>query len=159
MDLAMKYPEIAIKIASGLFVAILTAFALTLVGRRAPVVRVRAALLFGMGLGVAVVRLADEIRQRGLDDQVLLAAGRGDVGALRTALDKGGSVMADESTSGGIPALYYALRNGDPACVEFLLRRGADPSYAGWTEESSLSMAKKEKRADLAALLRRYGAR
>lgn len=158
MELAERYPEIALKIAFGTAAGLFLAAILFLLSRKVPRVRVPSALLFGLLLGASGDRLAEEIRQRGLDDGVLSAAGKGDAPALRRALDAGGSPVADESTSGGIVALAYALDSGNPGAVELLLQRGADPQYGSWTEGSGLEIAAKRKRPDLTALLKRYGA-
>ncbi|RYG41116.1 ankyrin repeat domain-containing protein [bacterium] len=158
MDLAARYPDISFKIVLGVLVAIPVLVVLFFVGRRFPRIQKPAILLTGLVLGALINRLFTEIRQRGLDDRVLSAAGQGDSRSLRVALDAGGSVMAEESTSGGISALSYALRKGDYTTVELLLQRGADPQFGDWMDGTGIDVATKEKRPDLVALLRRYGA-
>jgi ankyrin repeat protein len=92
-----------------------------------------------------------------------------DIEAVRMLLDAGadpnrplpadlfGSSHEDEPTW---PAVYAAVRSGCPSeLTELLLSRGADPDAAGPDGRSPYRLATSEGRAEVAALLLRYGAR
>lgn len=92
------------------------------------------------------------------DRPVLDAAQKGDVVALRRALDAGGSPNAGEGDETELAALLVAIERGDSRCVELLLRRGADPNVES-EGQRPLELAGELHRPDLARLLKRFGAR
>ncbi len=59
-----------------------------------------------------------------VDDQYWAAARRGDLAALKAALEKGAAV--DVKTRHGLTALFYAAQNGHSGVVRFLIEKGAD---------------------------------
>ena len=158
MALWTRYPGESLEALFGLGTGLVLALILTTLCRRVPRFRASAALVFGLLAGAGLDRFAQDIHQRGLDDRVLHAARRGDIVALRKALDDGGSPNADEPTSGGWPALSDAIEAGDGSCVELLLQRGARASYGNWADGSTLTVARKAKHPELISILRRYGA-
>ena len=67
--------------------------------------------------------------------QLLDAAGRGDVPALRACLEAGADPGAAEGGMGSLAPLLWATARGRRACVELMLAAGASPNRAdalGW---------------------------
>lgn len=59
-----------------------------------------------------------------IDEELLAAARKGDLAAVRAALEKG--AVVDAKTRHGVTPLFYAAQNGHAGIVEFLLDKGAD---------------------------------
>jgi ankyrin repeat protein len=93
----------------------------------------------------------------------------GDIEAVRMLLDAGANpnqpMPADllgtgHGTGATWPAAYAAVQFGcDAELLDLLLARGADPDAAGPDDRSPYRVAISQGRADLAAVLRRHGAR
>jgi hypothetical protein len=60
-----------------------------------------------------------------VDCELFVAAEAGDLGRVQAALAAGARV--DIAAKGGWEALMYAVNRGDPAIVQLLIRRGANP--------------------------------
>src|SRR5262245_53161256 len=60
------------------------------------------------------------------DAQLLAAAGKGDIEAVRSLLDKGATINADNGH--GVTALYYAADQANVELAKLLLARGANPN-------------------------------
>jgi hypothetical protein len=97
------------------------------------------------------------------------AIGVGDTEAVRLLLDAGADAAAPipadsmayvDASAPPVPALCAAVEHHCPASMaELLLERGADPDARQEGGHSPLRMAVRRGRADIAALLRRAGAR
>ena len=61
-----------------------------------------------------------------VDCELFVAAEDGDLGRVRAALAAGARI--DIAAKGGWEALMYAVNRGDPAIVQLLLQRGANPN-------------------------------
>ena len=74
-----------------------------------------------------------------VDDQLLAAAGVGDVAAIKRLIDAGASPNAADG--GGRPALLISVINGHGEAAEALLRRGADVDGADAEDKTALMWA------------------
>lgn len=61
-----------------------------------------------------------------VDCELFVAAEDGDLGRVRAALAAGARI--DIAAKGGWEALMYAVNRGDPAIVQLLIKRGANPN-------------------------------
>ena len=86
------------------------------------------------------------------------AALGGDTGVVKILLDHGADVNARDTEADATP-LYYAASWGRQAAVELLLSRGADPNARNRKGASVLQSAIENNQPEIAAILRRHGAR
>jgi hypothetical protein len=85
------------------------------------------------------------------------AAGNGDMPALRAALER--RPLIDARDADGRSALMLAVLRGRGEAVDALLAAGADPNAADVHGLTPLLAALNGEQADIAAALRRAGAR
>jgi hypothetical protein len=85
------------------------------------------------------------------------SAASGDLASLRTLLDEGAD--ADGRDAAGRTALLLAVMQGHAAAVDLLLAHGANPNAEDTAGLRPLAAAMSAQRLDIAAALRRAGAR
>ena len=86
------------------------------------------------------------------------AALGGDAGVIKMLLDHRADVNARDAESGATP-LYYAASWGRQEAVELLLARGADPNAKTKKGATILQAAIDSNQPEIAALLRKHGAK
>lgn len=92
-----------------------------------------------------------------LNEELLLAARKGNLGAVRALLDKGVDINA-KSPYGATP-LYFAASNGHAEVVKLLLERGANVNAKdSFYETTALNSATSKGRAQVVKLLLENGA-
>ena len=99
----------------------------------------------------------DAMRDDGIRP-LLLAAKAGHFEVVKLLLEKGAAVNNAKDSQDPQVLLYYAIEGGDPAVVILLLEKGADPNAKLWGY-TPLEAAKKAGHAEIAAVLRTYGAK
>src|SRR5688572_4864460 len=90
---------------------------------RHPHVRFRVALV---SVALLLAFATAHLQNASLNAQLLDAAGKGDVAAVRSLLERGADIEADNGR-GGTP-LYVAAEQGHAGVAKLLLERGADPN-------------------------------
>ena len=86
------------------------------------------------------------------------AALGGDAGVVKMLLDHGADVNARDTETGATP-LYNAASWGRQEVLELLLSRGADPNTSNSKGTSALQSAIENNQPEIAAILKRHGAR
>jgi ankyrin repeat protein len=79
------------------------------------------------------------------------AALSGDLALMQFLAEKGNTQTADN-------ALHIAANRGDTAMTQWLLARGADVNTKNFQDMTPLQIAAAQEQAEVAALLRNYGA-
>lgn len=92
-----------------------------------------------------------------LNEELLLAARKGNVGAVRALLDKGADINARSPY--GVTPLFFAASNGHVEVVKLLLERGAEVNVKEtFYESTALNAATSKGRAQIVKILLDKGA-